>query len=102
MRKFNFCFQLADELSPYKKLYETASEFISKRDFWMNSQVGSHDPDEISSSVGTYYQTIYKLEKVFADQPAVKDLSYSVSTFLCVPLQQANVTTLGQFYAFFV
>ncbi|XP_033607299.1 dynein heavy chain 7, axonemal isoform X2 [Cryptotermes secundus] len=70
--------KLADKLSPYKKLYENATEFISKHEVWMNSQVGSHDPDEIDIDVGVFCQTIYKLEKVFAEQPAVKDLTSTV------------------------
>lgn len=91
-------FQLADKLSPYKKLYENATEFISKHEVWMNSQVGSHDPDEIDIDVGVFCQTIYKLEKVFAEQPAVKDLTSTVSaffTFLCsrvTPPVQDSVT----------
>jgi hypothetical protein len=62
-------------------LYENAAEFISKHEVWMNSQVGSHDPDEIDNDVDVCCQTIYKLEKVFAEQPAVKDLTSTVSTF---------------------
>jgi hypothetical protein len=73
---------LADRLSPYKKLYENATEFISKHEIWMNSQVGTHDPEEIDIDVGVFCQTICKLEKVFADQPAVKDLTSTVSTYL--------------------
>lgn len=80
-RKFDPFFQLADKLSPYKKLYENATEFISKHEVWMNSQVGSHDPDEIDIDVGVYCQTIYELEKVFAEQPAAKDLTSTVSAF---------------------
>ncbi|PSN56752.1 Dynein heavy chain 7 [Blattella germanica] len=70
--------KLAEKLAPYKKLYENATEFIAKHDLWMNSQVGSHDPDEIDTDVGTYYRTIYKLEKVFTEQPAVHGLASTV------------------------
>jgi len=76
-----FFLQLADKLTPYKKLYETATEFISRHDLWMDGQVGSHDPDEIDVEVGTCYQMICKLENVFAEQPAVKDLTSTVSTY---------------------
>jgi hypothetical protein len=85
---------LADKLSPYKKLYENATEFISKHEVWMNSQVGSHDPNEIDIDVDVFCQTIYKLEKVFAEQPAVKNLTSTVRTLftfrcnrLTLPLQ---------------
>lgn len=76
---------MADKLSPYKKLYENATEFISRHDLWMNTQVGSHDPDEINADVGTCYRTIYKLEEAFAEQPAVKDLTSTVSTCSLLP-----------------
>lgn len=62
-------------------LYETATEFISRHDLWMDGQVGSHDPDEIDADVETFYQTICKLQKVFDEQPAVKDLTSTVSTY---------------------
>ena len=77
-----FMLQLAERLAPYKKLYENATEFTSKHELWMNSQVGSHDPDEIETDVGTYYRTIYKLEKTFAELPVVKDLTTTVSYIL--------------------
>lgn len=73
-------FQLVCKLSPYKKLYETATDFIVRHDLWMNTQVGSHDPDEISTDVDTCYRTIHNLEKIFAEQLAVKDLTSTVST----------------------
>jgi hypothetical protein len=79
------CLQLADKLTSYKELYETATEFITRRDLWMDGQVGSHDPDEIDANVGTCYQTICKLEKVFTEQPAVKDLTSTVSTCFLLP-----------------
>ncbi|CAG2054803.1 unnamed protein product [Timema podura] len=66
---------LADMLLPYKKLYENASEFMTKHEMWMSGQVGSFDPEAIDTDVATYFRTIYKLEKTFSDLPAVKQLS---------------------------
>ncbi|XP_021921863.1 dynein heavy chain 7, axonemal isoform X5 [Zootermopsis nevadensis] len=70
--------ELVCKLSPYKKLYETATDFIVRHDLWMNTQVGSHDPDEISTDVDTCYRTIHNLEKIFAEQLAVKDLTSTI------------------------
>jgi hypothetical protein len=93
---------LADKLSPYKKLYENATEFISKHEVWMNSQVGSHDPDEIDIVVGVFCQTIYKLEKVFADQPAVKELTSTVSTLFTFLCSRLTPPFQGKCHKFFV
>nr|CAD7419715.1 unnamed protein product [Timema poppensis] len=69
---------MADMLLPYKKLYENASEFMTKHEMWMSSQVGSFDPEAIDTDVATYFRTIYKLEKTFSDLPAVKQLSGTI------------------------
>lgn len=70
--------QIHDKLTPYKKLYDNATDFLTKYDLWMNSQVGSFDPEEIETDVGTYYRQIYKLEKVFSDRPATQGLACTV------------------------
>ncbi|KAK2577836.1 hypothetical protein KPH14_001102, partial [Odynerus spinipes] len=69
--------KIADKLSPYKKLYDVACDFLTNHDTWMNSMVGSHDPEVIESETGTAYRTAYKLEKVF-QEPAAKKLAEDV------------------------
>uniref|UniRef100_A0A6P7FSH9 Dynein heavy chain 7, axonemal isoform X1 n=1 Tax=Diabrotica virgifera virgifera TaxID=50390 RepID=A0A6P7FSH9_DIAVI len=70
--------QIHDKLSPYKKLYDNSVEFLNKYDLWMKSRVGSFDPDEIETDVGTYYRNVYKLEKVFSEKPATLELATTV------------------------
>lgn len=70
--------QVHDKLTPYKKLYDNATEFIHKHDLWMKSRVGSYDPEEIETEVGTFFRNIYKLEKVFTDRPAALNLASTV------------------------
>ncbi|XP_045470082.1 dynein axonemal heavy chain 7 [Harmonia axyridis] len=70
--------QTHDKLGPYKKLYDNATDFLQKRDTWMHARVGSYDPEEIDTDVGTIYRVIYKLEKQFSDKPAVGGLSTTV------------------------
>ncbi|XP_076227546.1 dynein axonemal heavy chain 7 isoform X3 [Nomia melanderi] len=55
--------KVADKLMPYKKLYDAACDFLTNYDTWMNSMVGSHDPEEIDTATGVVYRTIFKLEK---------------------------------------
>lgn len=70
--------QVYDKLVPYKKLYDNATNFLDKRNVWLKSQVGSHDPEEIESDVGQFYRNVYKLEKVFTDRPATLGLATTV------------------------
>ncbi|XP_047370603.1 dynein axonemal heavy chain 7-like isoform X1 [Vespa velutina] len=60
--------KIADQLSPYKKLFDIACEAFTNIDLWMNSMIGSHDPEEIEAETGTAYRTAYKLEKIFQEQ----------------------------------
>ena len=70
--------QVSDKLGPYKKLYENASDFMAKFDLWMNTRIGSFDPEEIETDAGNWYRTIYKLEKQFSEQPATRQLAQNV------------------------
>lgn len=69
---------MSDKLGPYKKLYENASDFMAKFDLWMNTRIGSFDPEEIEQDAGTWYRSIYKLEKQFSEQPATRQLAQNV------------------------
>lgn len=70
--------QAFDKLLPYKKLFDNATDFLDKYDLWMNSKVGSYDPDDIDTDTGMYYRNIYKLEKTFADRPETLKLAETV------------------------
>lgn len=76
--------QVYDKLLPYKKLYDNATNFLEKREIWLNSQVGTHDPEEIDNDVGLFYRNVYKLEKVFSDRPATQELTTNVTQSYCV------------------
>lgn len=87
--------QVHEKLAPYKKLYDNAVNFFTKRDLWLNSQVGSHDPEEIETEVGTYYRNVYKLEKVFSDRPATHDLTKNVRKPKIRPKQKSTTKHSG-------
>ncbi|KAF5288992.1 hypothetical protein FQA39_LY03871 [Lamprigera yunnana] len=70
--------QIYDKLLPYKKLYDYSMNFITQHDKWINSKIGSYDPDVIETEVGTCYRNVYKLEKLFADKPVVQELAATV------------------------
>ncbi|KAA0191397.1 hypothetical protein HAZT_HAZT007379 [Hyalella azteca] len=70
--------QVADKLSPFLKLYETGVSWWERLELWLNSQVGTHDPDAIAQDVAATWRNVYKLEKVFAEVPAAKTLVVAV------------------------
>uniref|UniRef100_A0A1B0F9M2 AAA+ ATPase domain-containing protein n=1 Tax=Glossina morsitans morsitans TaxID=37546 RepID=A0A1B0F9M2_GLOMM len=63
-----------DLLKPYKTLYDAGQEFFDKSDLWLNSQIGSYEPDLIADEVATIYRTIQKLEKQLSDRPYTSEL----------------------------
>ncbi|XP_063983101.1 dynein axonemal heavy chain 7-like [Diachasmimorpha longicaudata] len=69
--------KISDKLSPYKKFYDVACEFISQHETWMSSMIGSHDPEAIETDSGAAHRTVLKLEKIF-QEPAVRKLAETV------------------------
>ncbi|KAK0178126.1 hypothetical protein PV328_002104, partial [Microctonus aethiopoides] len=69
--------KIADKLSPYKKFYDIACEFISQHETWMGSMIGNHDPEVIENDSGNAYRTVSKLEKSF-QEPAVRKLAETI------------------------
>ncbi|KAF5288622.1 hypothetical protein FQR65_LT11993 [Abscondita terminalis] len=88
--------QIFDKLTPYKKLYDNSIDFITDHEQWMNSRVGTYDPEIIETAVGTYYRNIYKLEKSFSDRPEPLRLATTVIDLIEKFKEQlAIVQTLG-------
>uniref|UniRef100_A0AAY4BTU9 EF-hand domain-containing protein n=1 Tax=Denticeps clupeoides TaxID=299321 RepID=A0AAY4BTU9_9TELE len=59
-----------DVLMPYLRLYQTAAEFQSKHNEWLNEPLASVNPDKVEADVGNYWRALYKLEKGFQDVPS--------------------------------
>lgn len=49
--------QIADRLQPYKKLFDSACEFLTKHDKWINSMIGTYSPEDIDNDVGNFYRS---------------------------------------------
>ncbi|EGI62283.1 Dynein heavy chain 12, axonemal [Acromyrmex echinatior] len=69
--------RIADRLISFKKLFDSICEYLTKYDKWINSTIGSYNPEDIDNDVGTYYRIIYKLEKTF-QEPDVRELAATV------------------------
>jgi len=48
--------QIADRLMPFKKLFDSICEYLTKYDNWINSTIGTYDPEEIDNDVGMYFR----------------------------------------------
>ncbi|XP_078413797.1 dynein axonemal heavy chain 3 [Cetorhinus maximus] len=52
---------------PYEQLWNTAYNFYTKSEMWMNGPFQGLDAEEITNDVSTMWRTMYKLTKTFAD-----------------------------------
>lgn len=48
--------EIADQLKPFKQLFDAICDFLNKHDQWMNSMIGSFDPEQIDNDVGYAYR----------------------------------------------
>lgn len=55
--------RVADRLQPFKKLFDSACEFLTKYDKWINSTIGTYNPEDIDNDMGTYYRFGHTLKK---------------------------------------
>lgn len=62
---------------PFKRLYDISCDFLNNYEKWMNSVIGSYEPDEIDMETGTAFRTIYRLEKII-QEPIAKSLAETV------------------------
>ncbi|KAK1121659.1 hypothetical protein K0M31_009971 [Melipona bicolor] len=69
----------ADKLAPYKRLYDTTCEFLTNYDTWMNSMIGSYEPETIETATAIAYRTIYRLERSI-QEPITKKLVETIRT----------------------
>lgn len=59
---------------PFKRLYDISCEFLNNYEKWMDSVIGTYEPDEIDIETGTAFRTIYRLEKII-QEPIAKSLA---------------------------
>lgn len=88
--------QTHDKLKPYKTLFDAGQEFIDKRTTWLNSQVGSFEPEEIETEMGNIFRVVLKLEKTLGERPVTKKLADDVCGLFFL-----FFTTIIFFYLFY-
>lgn len=73
--------QTHDKLKPYKTLFDAGHDFVERRELWLTSQVGTFEPEDVDTEIGTVYRIVLKLEKTFGERPMTKKLAEDVSLF---------------------
>nr|KAJ3422605.1 Dynein heavy chain 3, axonemal [Polyrhizophydium stewartii] len=74
--------QTIEFLDPYKKLWETASQFQSDYGRWMNGSFRELNSEEVEESVSNMFRIMFKLTKTFSEQPVPKKVAESVKNKL--------------------
>ncbi|XP_074514231.1 dynein axonemal heavy chain 7 isoform X2 [Sebastes fasciatus] len=72
--------KIQDKLTPFLRLYETATDFLNHNEQWLNGPLSSVNPDKVEGEVGNYWRTLYKLEKGFSDVPKALSIATTVKT----------------------
>uniref|UniRef100_A0A8D8PNV2 Dynein heavy chain 7, axonemal n=1 Tax=Cacopsylla melanoneura TaxID=428564 RepID=A0A8D8PNV2_9HEMI len=61
--------QIEKKLAPYKQLYDYCIDYQKKHKMWVESPVGSFNPDGIEEATNEIYRTIFRLKNQFNGIP---------------------------------
>ncbi|CAJ1078792.1 dynein heavy chain 7%2C axonemal [Xyrichtys novacula] len=64
-----------DKLTPFLRLYETATDFLKQHEQWLHGPLSSVNPDKVEGDAGNFWRTLYKLEKGFSDVPMALNIA---------------------------
>ncbi|KAM7380824.1 hypothetical protein PAMP_004096 [Pampus punctatissimus] len=67
--------KIQDKLTPFLRLYEAASDFLTEYQQWLHGPLSGVNPDKVEGDVGNYWRTLYKLEKGFSDVPKALNIA---------------------------
>ncbi|XP_019118943.2 dynein heavy chain 7, axonemal [Larimichthys crocea] len=78
--KYPQCKKIQDKLTPFLRLYETATDFLNQYEQWFNGPLSGVNPDKVEGDVNNYWRTLYKLEKGFNDVPNALNIATTIKT----------------------
>ncbi|KAK3568802.1 hypothetical protein QTP86_017405 [Hemibagrus guttatus] len=70
--------KVQDQLLPYLRLYQTATEFQAEHQLWLNGPLTSINPDKLEGDISNYSRSLYKLDKSFQDSPKALNITTQV------------------------
>ncbi|XP_069555029.1 dynein axonemal heavy chain 7 [Brachyistius frenatus] len=74
--------KIQDKLTPFLRLYETATDFLKHHEQWLHGPISGVNPDKVEGDVGNYWRTIYKLEKGFSEVPSALSVATTVKAMV--------------------
>lgn len=74
--------KVQDQLFPYLRLYQTATDFQAEYQQWLNGPLTSINPDKVEGDISNYWRSLYKLEKNFQDSPMALQIARQVKTMV--------------------
>uniref|UniRef100_A0A3P8WKL1 Dynein axonemal heavy chain 7 n=1 Tax=Cynoglossus semilaevis TaxID=244447 RepID=A0A3P8WKL1_CYNSE len=69
---------IQEELTPFLRLYETATDFLNQYELWLHGPLGGVNPDKVEEDVSNYWRTLYKLEKGFCEDPNALNMATTI------------------------
>ncbi|XP_060945031.1 dynein axonemal heavy chain 7 [Limanda limanda] len=69
---------IQDKLTPFLRLYETATDFLRQHEQWLHGPLSGVNPDKVEEDVSNYWRTLYKLEKGFSEFPKALNIATSM------------------------
>ncbi|CAG5865931.1 unnamed protein product, partial [Menidia menidia] len=70
--------KIQDQLTPFLRLYETATLFLSQYEQWFHGPLSGVIPDKVEGEVGNFWRTLYKLEKGFSEVPSALHIASTI------------------------
>ncbi|XP_041837982.1 dynein heavy chain 7, axonemal isoform X2 [Melanotaenia boesemani] len=70
--------KIQDRLTPFLRLYETASNFLNQHEQWLYGPLSGVNPDKVEGDVGNFWHTLYKLEKGFSQIPNALEIATTI------------------------
>uniref|UniRef100_A0A3B5AG71 Dynein axonemal heavy chain 7 n=1 Tax=Stegastes partitus TaxID=144197 RepID=A0A3B5AG71_9TELE len=70
--------KIQDKLTPFLRLYETATDFLKQHEQWLHGPLSGVNPDKVEGDAGNYWRTLYKLEKGFSEVPNALNIATTV------------------------
>lgn len=71
-------YKMLQTIDPYDRLWHTVYDFHKNYDLWYYGPFMGLDADEITEFVETTWRTLYKLAKIFSDNPGAKRIAETV------------------------
>lgn len=94
--------QIADQLKPFKQLFDAICDFLTKHDMWMNSMVGTYHPEDIDNDARHAFRSVYLLRHNLFRERDNRILYFTINRTIVnrTRLMKKNKKTVALFLAY--